>query len=222
MKILVIGQPRSRSNWLLDSLATHHNIENLQEPYYGANQKNAQLYASTIRQATLKLVVNKSSFACKLQTSDIMGSFYNFFPLIGFSGFNFSIFDSIYITYRQNIAEQLSSLIVAKETGEYTFSKFSLPTSPNFGSIKFDPIKHQEQILELAMNHLKIRMIKRFLRLIDKPYEEIEYQDCPTWINDNLPMANSIHVETNFDYKSIISNYNEIPDFMEAVVGKID
>lgn len=222
MKILVIGQPRSRSNFLVDSLSTHFNIENIKEPYYMVDKKDTAHYYSTISKTTNDLTEAFSSFVCKLQTTDIIGNFSNFFPLIDFTGFNFDIFNSIYLTYRSNLADQLCSLIVARETGKYAYSRLKNIPVITAGSFRFDPVTHRPQIFDLSLNHLKFRMVRRFLNSKNKNYTVIEYNDSVEWVRANLPQANSNLLESRLDYKGIFVNYNEVVDIMDAVVGKND
>ena len=220
MKLLVIGQPRSRSNYLLDSLATHHGIDNLYEPYIRISQKNPQMYYDNVIPTTARLVASNESFACKLQTTDMLGNYTNFAPLTTFHGFDFTIFDSIYITYRKNLTDQLCSLIVAQETGKFSF----VPGVPNkefqpvaHKSFTFDPEKHYIGVRGLFLDTIKTRFAKKFLDSIGKSYTVVEYENAGKWINANLPNGVCKRLDSQFNYREIFTNYNEVTDFLDIL-----
>jgi hypothetical protein len=200
-------------------MATHYNIENLEEPYHLIINYNPEQYHAAASRVTENLMLSDGSFVCKLQTTDIIGNFGNFSSLIDFPAFNFDIFDSVYLTYRSNLTEQLCSLIVASTLRKFSFTK-GVPKLPK-AAFKFDANTYQKQLVTVSLDHLKFRMIKRFLNSINKVYTVIEYNDCVDWAHENLPNASPNMMESKYDYRSLFVNYSEVTDFLNGYIGKV-
>jgi hypothetical protein len=52
--------------------------------------------------------------------------------------------------------------------------------------------------------------IKNYFITKGIPYEDLFYEDIPQYISDNFPNTKSFHVETGYDYKTLITNYTDI------------
>lgn len=225
MKILVVGMPRSRSNYLTQCLGLHHAIKNLGEPYKdqfeslrtAGRLENFPYFANQISNG---LVGTTESFICKLQTTNIPVS-----PLRGqhllelgsYKHFQFDIYDHIYITVRRNLVEQICSTIVAVNTGNFVFGN-STPDAP-LDKFTFDTVVHSNVIAETLTNLMRIRFVIKHLKSCNIPFDVVYYEDSPSWVQDNLGSVEPDMVETNFDYSKIFTNYVEMEEIIQAYFG---
>jgi hypothetical protein len=220
MKILVIGMPRSRSNYLKQCISKHYKIKNVGEPYQEQYERlknplrleNFPYFANIISN---QLREDNKSFVCKLQTTNIPGR--HLVELDNYKHFQFEMYDQIYITVRRNLVEQICSTIVAVKTGNFVFRDV-VPNIPP-GEFTFDIINDSNLFAETFTNLLRIRFAIKHLKSQGIPFNVVYYEDCPTWVSDNLGTVDSDMVETNFNYSKIFNNYTEMQDVVQAYFG---
>jgi hypothetical protein len=196
MRLLVLGLPRSRSNFVTDSLAKFYNITNLAEPYAGLMDDIN--YVGCVEQLT-NVLLKKQDFVCKLQSTNISIN-----PLDAYTQFQFNVYDGIYITSRANIVDQIASLIVAKTNNTWAHY-IKNPTT-----IKFVQNEHMYMLAELETDIKKINILKNQLVKDNIVIKNLYYETSEEWIKNNLNNATTEFGKSNYDYKKIISNYNEL------------
>jgi hypothetical protein len=54
--------------------------------------------------------------------------------------------------------------------------------------------------------------MKKYFDSLDIKYTELEYNEIPKYIESNFPNVKSNHVETNYDYKNIVKDYDKLED----------
>jgi len=228
MKILVIGQPRSRSNYLASCLATHHGMRNRGEPYApayrslaGEGGKRLGQFAASAEKITETLRETTIGFVCKIQTSNVVGHKLDVTDLKKLEHFGFDMYDQIYITMRKNIVDQLCSLSVAfrKNAFVYKYTDDTIPTNPGPGSFAFDPVTDIKRFNGTDLDMLKLRFIHSYIKNKELPVKIIYYEDSPQWVADNLPNARTEMLETHFNYKEIFSNYAEMEEMVRIYFG---
>ena len=215
MKILVLGTPRSRSNYLLFALAQHLRLENLVEPYALNHHDLARV--SDISK-TLSL---KDSYICKLQTSDIRPCNHDYHTdNLWYKSFLFHQYDKIITTSRENMVDQTASLIVAIETGNW-LGYYSPPAATK---IVFQD-HHIIMILDIIRQKRTLRKICDRLQAENLPAEHLYYDTVPNYLRDlgfsgivekTLKLSNGSPV-SGYDYSKIIKNYDELRTFVNYV-----
>ena len=208
MNIMVIGQPRSRSHFVLHSLANFYGVENLVEPYKGIAE--GPNYLTNIKQVTRELLT-KQNFACKLQTSDIRASVRDAYKCFGFE-----MYDSVYITTRKNITEQVASLLVAKTYDSWGY----YPANPL--AITFDPTKHMVLLEEIKHDTTKLNIFKKQLIEDNIHVKTLYYEISEDWVKTHLENSTTALDKSNYDYKKIISNYSELEDIVSCHFEKLE
>jgi phosphoenolpyruvate synthase/pyruvate phosphate dikinase len=120
--------------------------------------------------------------------------------------FNFKQYDKIYFTFR-NPVDAIASEFVAETVNRWTYkSKEDL--------INIKPISLNEDYHKVIKEHIYserlVKKIKEYFIINDIKSIDIFYEDIPQYLIDNFPGANTFHIETNYDYRKILSNYNDI------------
>lgn len=200
MKILLIGQPRSRSNYLLEILAHHYQVENLKEPYTGLTESWQFYYNAKKISQNLK---TKDDFIIKIQTVNINGIIEENHDRDLYKFIFFEDYDKIFITLRHNLVNQVASLISAHETKN--FAKQDI----NFERIMYDPIRHEFMLMELYFDILRIKYLEYRLTKNKKNYVKIFYETCEEWLDNNIGYNLGFDKNHN-QYDKIITNYDQL------------
>lgn len=210
MKVCVIGFARSRSSIVLETISLFYNIpilgedlnqitKDLKSPpstpaYREFLKKHLEVDEGVIRFHPFQLhEMPKSEMQSKFEL------------------FNFGQYDKIYITYRDSVADIIASNFVARKLKKYTYKskdeviKNIEPMTIENHSVIVDQI-HFEGIVDRLKDYFKDNNID---------YIELYYNTIPEYLAKNFPGVSSFHVETEYDYKSIITNYNEIEPLYE-------
>jgi len=212
MKACVIGFPRSRSSILLETISLFYNIPLLGEDINELTEDLKTPPSTASYQALLKKYLNAKDGVIRFHPFQIhempreeMRS--------NFELFNFEQYDKIYITYRESVADIIASNFVARRLKKYTYkSKDQLITDiPKMTlSIESHAVVKDQIYFEGIVEQLK-----QYFTLHNISFEELYYNDIPKYLVDHFPGVTSFHVETNYDYKSIIENYDDIVPLYE-------
>lgn len=242
MKILLFGMARSRSSYLSDILANHYNYENYYEPYHRQlvevinkkfdthkRKEKWEAYVKAANGVTNKLK-NKDNFVVKL-FPDALYDFFKFednsiprfyywdikksdcLPIL--EHYNIQMYDVMYATYRTNKIDNVCSFLSAARHDQFLFvseqrAKFYAPKKIK---LSYNPI----QIEHLAFNDYFYYLN---LEIVKKHYPNIiclDYDEIPNYVNNNFPNVKSKFIDTKYDYKNNIVNYDEIADdYMKA------
>ena len=212
MKILILGTPRSRSNYLLYALAQHHSLENLVEPY----QMN---YHDLSRVSDISKTLSlKTNYICKLQTTDIKPCYDEYTQNLWYESFKFHRYNKIITTSRENIVDQVASLILAVETG-YWFGYYPPPIEIVFQD------HHIIMVLDILQQKRTLRKICDQLKAQNITVQHLCYETIPKWllvqgftgnIEKTTELSNGSPV-SGYDYSKVIKNYDEFRTFVNYV-----
>lgn len=231
MKILNFGLPRTRSSYLVDVLAKAYNLENLFEPYHNpiiddilSKKLSGDEAWKHHLQSTMSLTSdlnNKDNFIVKL-FSDALFNFHkkvyagqNEFVFESndcidlYKYYNLSAYDKIYISYRKNYADLICSFLLARKRNTFLY------TETNQLSLKFNKPKNtflNYDKMEMTRLALSFYFYEHYATQLKKLPNVIflEYDDIPVYLNSNFANVTSIYVDSCFDYKNKIKNYDEI------------
>lgn len=200
MRILLLSLPRSRSNFLTEAFAESYGFPNLREPYINLEPDDLDYYKK------VKLVTDDllkiQDFVCKLQSSNID------YPLFTYNEFQFNMYNEIYITARKNITEQIASLLVAKSNNVWIhYTEYP-------ASIVFDKTKHMKLLTEIEIDIKKLIILKNQLIKDNIKVKTLYYEIIDDWAKDHLNNPKTEFEKSDYDYKKIISNYNELEEIV--------
>lgn len=237
MKILLFGMARSRSTFLSDIIAQHYGYDNLFEPYHRSltgvinkkfdvhkRKEKWEAYLKAANMITKKLS-ERDNFIVKL----FPDALYNFFkyeensipryykknmdkldclPIL--EHYNIKMYDLMYATYRSNKIDNVCSFLTASKHDEFLFyneqrAKFYAPKK-----IKLD---YSDQIIQhLAFNDFYYYINLEILKKFNPNIVCLEYDEIPNYVSKNFPNIKSSLIDTKYDYKNNILNYDEIAD----------
>lgn len=201
MKICIIGFPRSRSSILLETISLFYNIPILGED---VNQLTDRRVDYKFR--LLPLLANikgKSAGVIRLhplQLAEVP------FQLVNFSNFQFKQYNKIYFTLRESITDNIASNFVATKLNKFTYKS------------QDDIVKNIEPFYFAEDDHYHVRDYIQSLKIIDLlkqyfnensiPSQDLYYNDIPQYLTKY--QTSTTHIETHYDYRNMISNYDEI------------
>jgi uncharacterized short protein YbdD (DUF466 family) len=212
MKTCIIAPPRTRSNYMIFQLSNwyqkHYNSKVPIEPY--ADIWSTPLASWDLVSKITAEIFSNPSFVIKIQTTDlaVQGS-----PYIYFHKYNLLEYDSIFLLHRSNIIDQISSLVVAYEKRAYIHTE--KPSSGNF-VVTFDLDKHYFLIPMILEDYMKLTFIKKYLKQNQKSFIPLDYDEVVDYTRENFPDVTVDCVETGFDYKNMISNYEVLKELIET------
>jgi hypothetical protein len=121
---------------------------------------------------------------------------------------NFKQYDKIYFTSRESVSDVIASEIVAYTLKRYTYKS----TSDLFENIT--PISITAEHCNLIKTHVHsenlVETLKEYFKINNIDYKSLMYDEIPEYLVINFPGANTNHVKTNYNYKTIIENYDDI------------
>ena len=208
MRILLLSLPRSRSNFLTEAFAESYGFPNLREPYINLDPNDLD-YSKKVKLVTDDLL-KIQNFVCKLQSTNID------YPLFTYNEFQFNMYDEIYITARKNITEQIASLLVAKTNNvwsQYT-KDLVIMADPRMHHIVFDKNKHMNILTEIENDIKKLIILKNQLIKDNIKVKTLYYEIIDDWAKDHLNNPKTLAQKSDYDYKKIIANYNELEEIV--------
>lgn len=225
MKLLIFGSPRSRTSYLLDVLCQYYNIKNFREPYTGqlaAESNNFETYKFKCQEVTNSLK-NQDNFGLKIFTAALIN--WDFFRedanyrtltkesiMDMYDIHNLDMYDKIYITYRKNSVDRFCSFTRAFSQNKFIFRK-GQENSIKFYSPKNVNLEYNYQSLKVSLltdmlhNELIKQIIQRKNNVIC-----LEYNEIKNFVSTNYPNIETQCVESFYDYKNKLKNYNQICD----------
>lgn len=216
MRLALVGQPRSRTNFLLDCLSTNYKVPNLLEPYLQIwsehnISRNVARFRDKVAEAHANILAAHENFILKIQTTNLA---YNIFD-VEFDCFGFEQYDSVIITLRHNIVEQLASMRTASHLN--TWAHFTKPEAIDPFIFNIGEARH---LVECTRNDfIFVNFLVKHLTDKKVPYKILWYDEIPDYVATNLPNANPALVKTEYDYSTIIKNYNEIVSTTKIIFG---
>ena len=245
MKILLFCLPRTRSSFLQDILSQHYKIPNLFEPYKFAEKlatKTMFISTANIGKLYKKAIIDISA-ELKNEPTGILKMFpchtYNSYELLWKKDHNFTIqkeeildlekvhnisnYDKIFVLKRKNLTEGMASYWFANERGQFLFTKetqFFVQSYMPKTKINLDmPYKW------LKVHYMDCRVMDYQLAWMTKnkiDFTELYYEDIPNYVETNFPNYETKYVETAYDYKNIIANYDLIDERIKRAKAEVD
>jgi hypothetical protein len=227
MKICVIGLTRSRSTLFVETISNFYNIPIIGQEFNEVLPRqlaDRPWLDDTVAPEIPQKHLAKVKFALN-EINDSPTGVVRYHPeqlsFIPFSGsvldldlFNFKQYDKILFTVRRDIANMISSRFVATELNRWTYNFESQVhnkiTPMSLGLPGYYHIK-------LALyNELIVSRLKDYLLTNNIQYEQVDYNDVPAYLDINFPSDHyQSTVETKYDYKSIVTNFDEIMELYE-------
>jgi hypothetical protein len=201
MKFIVIGQPRSRSNYFLDSLAQQTGLTNLGEPYSELNTLE-QIHSQRDQlgqqdDIVVKIQWNHLALAGELLTPQDLG---------------IRDYSHVFWLWRSNPAHAAASMYLATRTGKWAYNKndtvdavepFSLDQTRDHAVI--DSVAHQ------------MAMASRFQLLLDQEqigYTPLEYCDVARHVATHWPQVVSQFRSTGRSFEHLLTNSHEVEQWI--------
>lgn len=243
MNILLLCLPRTRSSLLQDILSQHYQLENVWEPYKPAEFicKNVLFdkpelmndkFIKAIKNISKKLE-QKNNFIAKIfpmQTYNSMLYLYSQKYQFGKNDildledtYNISRYDIIYILKRKNLVDCIVSFYFAHYHSQFVF------TTQNKSMIEVYKPKNKiklniplEAIRSGVIDYFVLEYHKNWLEKNNRKVINLDYDEIPNYIHDNFPKLKSRHIETNYNYKEFIINYDEILGQIESTKKELN
>lgn len=205
MKICIIGFPRSRSSILLETTSNFYNI-----PMLGSalNQflNEGGVLGSTGGNILLKNCLRAKTGVIRLHPLQLMNKLNNY-EFVNFNLLEFKQYNKIYFTQRNPIDT------IASECVAYTLKRYTY-TSPSELIKDIPRIKITGEYRNLIKEHIHsenlVRDLKQYLTNNNITFEDLWYDEIPEYLTVNFPTASTSHIKTNYNYRQIIEDYDNI------------
>ena len=217
MKLCIIALPRSRSSVLLETMSNFYKIPILGQDIGMLKHRFGHAYITI-----LKNLLNKNS----MQQSGVMRLHplqmvctRPVFRVLDFEWFNFSQYDRIYFTYRESVTDNIASNFIATRLGRFTY-KSDAEIYKNLEPFFFSESDYYH-VRDYIQSINIMTSLKKYLSSINVASEDIYYNDVPDYLQQRYPGINSSHVETHYDYRKLISNYDDITEVYKRKQNEI-
>ena len=224
-KICLIGFPRSRSSFLLESLSRHYDLhteKSIEDLFHSFRHYNIDENEFVKRYAELlnelddpnkRFIIRFHPVHLSKRRSKHVDFDLNL--ILDFDQYNFSQYDKIYFSTR-NLVDQICSLFVAAKTGIWTYKKDNgtRPLSKLEGWIIEE---NAGMIFNALGDQIIVDQLEQYLKRNNISYEVLDYDNIVTYAEKNgLPVKEISHLETHYDYSKIILNYDQLPQYVEV------
>jgi hypothetical protein len=206
MKFCIIALPRSRSSMLLEIMSLYYNIEILGEDIGKIKKRHGDEYIITLKRL-LDKNADKLSGVMRLHPLQLVSI--DPFTVLNFDWFKFEQYNNIIFTHRESIADSIASTFVAEKLNKFTYQNVNdiVQFKEPFYFCKTKDSYH----IRDYVNSIKVMgLLKEYLDLHNIRYQNLYYNEIPKYTATKFPKTNTFHVETCYNYKEIISNYDDI------------
>jgi hypothetical protein len=227
MKICVIGYTRSRSTVFVETISNFYNIPIIGQEFNEVLPRqltNRSWMDDSVAPDIPKKHLEKVEIAIN-EINDSAEGIVRYHPdqlsFIPFSGsmldldlFNFKQYDKILFTVRNDIANMIGSRFIATELNRWTYN-FESQIYKTIAPLMISPPGYYH--IKLALyNELVVNRVTNYFLNNSIMHEVIDYNDVPRYLDTNFPSNHHRStVETNYDYKSIVTNFDEIIELYE-------
>lgn len=181
---------------------------------FSKNQFNYKFY-KTLLNGYCKQLENKNEGLIRLHPTQL-----SFIPhsleIVDFSKLALMRYDKIYFTVRKNIADNISSLFVATTLKAFTYHD-KQEVHKNIQPITLTSSEYFSSIEMLLYSEFIMNNLKEYLTSHQVGWEELDYDDIPLHISETYKNTPAIHVETEYDYRNIVTNYDELQSIYEHI-----
>jgi len=245
MKILIVSRLRTRSTFLLDNLCANYNIQNHNENYFDIDTKFFGAMRHSLKvgnkksfdknwadyQLNFKYITDKNfetHFGVKLFTKMLHSEplvlkdkdFSNLQIITDLTTYaNIRQYDQIYYLTR-DFFPSICSYIYSLETKNAIYRKNSIR------KVKLKSFTVNEYWLPFINSYILDIILQEkifdFLSTEQIPYIKLDYNDIPSYVSNNLNgVVVNPSIDTQFDYKVLIKNYDELENYCNQTYEKI-
>ena len=206
MKICIIGYPRSRSSMLLDTISKFYKIPILGESINQLTRMKLT-YRNNNYKNLLKNCLRTKDGVIRFHPLQLLDHPFN--PVVyDFELFDFNQYDKIYFTFRRDIVDIIASEFVAQKLKKHTYqSKESL--FENIVPMTLTDFYHFI-IKEHIYSEILVEKLREYFTLNNIQYQDLYYDSIPEYISKQFVNVETAHVETNYNYQNLVTNYNDI------------
>jgi hypothetical protein len=210
MKICIIAFARTRSSMLLETISLFYNIPILGQeinelafkgPLIPSSYKSIILNDSLVKDGVLRLHPLHFHPERILQYSEEERT-------AEFDLFNFKQYDQVYVVYREPVSDLIASFLVAEKLATFTY-QHNIKPFKNIEPIEITPESYKHIKGHIHSENF-VRKLKEYFTINNIKYKDLFYDDIPKFCKKNYPGGKTFHLETNYNYKKIIKNYDEI------------
>lgn len=209
MKACIIGFARSRSSILLETISLFYKVPILGDDINNLTQNLNTPPSSDAYKSLLAECFDKTEGVIRFHPFQILEM-----PHKGmcadFDLFKFEQYDKIYFTYRESVSDIIASEIVARKLKKYTYkSKEELvtyipPITVNVGRNNINAI------IDYVHYERAVIKLKQYFKDKGILSQDLYYDEIPKYLEETFPGVDTFHVETNYNYRKIITNYDDI------------
>jgi hypothetical protein len=209
MKCCIIGHPRTRSSVLLASLCSQYEIPIIGENGNNLGNSPSHIYLQLVR-GWLKQIESKKEGVVRIHPTQLslLQNTRNS-KMIDISWLNLTRYNKIYFTVRKNISDMISSLFIASTLDKFTYLD-KKEVHQNIERITLTPNSYFQTVEILLYSEFIMDELKKYLTLNSIDWEELDYDTIPKHIEEKYSTATTTHVETRYDYCSLVTNYDEL------------
>jgi hypothetical protein len=191
---------------LLEVISLHYGIDILGEEIGDLKIRIGDNYINALKNY-LADIENEPAGVVRLHPLQLVST--KPFTILNFDWFNFQQYDDIIFTHRESITDSIASTFVAD-----TLKKFTYKNVNEIVDIKepfyFCKTKDSWHIRDYVNNIKIMNSLKEYLNLHNIRYQNLYYNEIPEYVATKFPNTHTFHVETRYNYKEIISNYDDI------------
>ena len=241
MRVLILSTVRTRSSFFIDTVSKYYNLENLYE-YYGhldfevlgkTFYKKEEILWNKLKEITLektKLIDSKDNYAIKVHPNNFINVF-KYHHNYGYKGswnmndkddimplsyLKLDSYDKIYYLTRNNFTDLYCSWMhgMSREKLLYTEEdKALMNVHRSTMNINLD-----ERIAKILLFDLIIldKLYEKFQKQ-NKDIIKLDYEETVPYTQKMFTGIESKYVDTKFDYKSLVKNYDQLSDQLNNV-----
>lgn len=206
MKYCVVGFTGSRSIILLETISLFYNI-----PVIG---EDIDSYRSNFEEF-LTRIYNTDNGVIGFRPQNLINRPYpTYLPkIVDLESLRFEQYNQIFFTYR-NVSDQIASLIVENQLGNESEIEAIIP------QMTFSPSSNPLHLIfveDYIYGELLVVSIKNYLSKLNLSPIDLNYDDVPAYLDANYPGTMNNHIETDYDYTTIFTNYSDIEPFYNSL-----
>jgi len=194
------------------------NINELVNKFSKTNMRpdhSAFNFYKTLLRGHIKQVENTDSGVVRFHPTQL-----SFLPysteVINLNWLQFNQYDKIYFTVRRNIPDMIGSLFIAHTLKKFTYQDVQeVPKAVQ--PVRLLPNLYFQSVEMLLYSEFIMNEVKEYLTINSIEWEELDYEIIPKHIEEYYSTASTSHVETEYDYRSLVTNYNELQKIYEQL-----
>lgn len=209
MKVCIIGFPRSRSSILLETISIFYNIPVIGEHVNTITDRRGN-YLHTLAHE-LNHITGEANGVIRLHPLQLAAAP---FDIIDFSLINFEVYDKIYFTFRESVADNIASNFIATKLNKFTYRMES--DRRYVKPLEFTPDDYFH-VRDYNQSIAVVNSVKSYLAEHNIPSEDLYYNNIPRYLASHFPGVKTFHVETKYDYQKLILNYEHIEEVYQRM-----